>query len=79
MKGYRLWIRVACKIIVIKNVSFNEPISSKEGESSQISATNKEKFSLTYVFERKFNYCVINDQTQGVASVQVYQVIEYKN
>jgi len=40
VKGYRLWDPIACKVIVSRDVSFNEPRSLKEGEISQAPRTD---------------------------------------
>lgn len=82
VKGYRLWDRVANKVIVNRDVIFDEPRPLREGKSSQAPHTEKEKSTLTDVLKEKLysrillrDY-VINDLTRGEAPVWVEQVSE---
>ncbi|KAL2653418.1 hypothetical protein R1flu_021546 [Riccia fluitans] len=43
VKGYRLWDPIDCKLIIIRDVSFNEARSLKEGEKAQAPDIDKDE------------------------------------
>jgi hypothetical protein len=51
VKGYRLWDPVDCKLIVSREVTFNEARSLKEGEKAQSPDTDKGKSPVPDVVE----------------------------
>lgn len=69
MKGYRLWDPVARKVVLSKDVSFNEP------EDENVEA-NKGKSLLADIVVGKFDHSITNDQTHEEAPIHVEQVLE---
>src|SRR5450759_2026640 len=62
-RGYRLWDPTTCKLIVSRDISFNEPRSSKEGEKAQTPHNDKGKSPLDIV-EREIDHDSFHDDPQ---------------
>ena len=61
-----MWDHATCKLIVSRDVSFNEPRSSKEGEKAQTPYTDKGKSPLDVV-EGEIDHDSFHDDSQGGA------------
>ncbi|OAE27641.1 hypothetical protein AXG93_3337s1030 [Marchantia polymorpha subsp. ruderalis] len=64
-EGLRLWDPVACKVIVSRDVSFDEPRSLKEEENAHAPRTDKGKSPLSDIVEGKIDHYGFNDRPQG--------------
>lgn len=73
VKGCRLWDPLARKLIVSKDISFNELGLLKERENSKTPRTDKEKSSVSDVFVEEFDHCITNDLSQEGAPVHQKQ------
>ena len=74
LEGLQVWDPQTYKLIVSRDVSFNEPRSSKEGEKAQAPYTDKVKSPLNVV-EGEINHDSFHDEAQGGA-LEVEQVPE---
>lgn len=73
VKGYKLWYLVACKVIVSRDVSFNQPGLLKEGENVEV---NKGKSLLTNIVVGRYDHSITNDMSHEEALIHVEQVLE---
>lgn len=73
VKGYRLWDLILCKVIVSRDVSFNEPGLLKEGENVE---ANKEKSLLTDIVVGEYDHSITNDMSHEEAPIHVEQVLK---
>ena len=64
-----MWDPATCKLIVSRDVSFNEPRSSKEGEKSQAPHTDKGKSPLDVV-EGEIDHDSFHEEAQGGAPIE---------
>jgi hypothetical protein len=76
VKGYRLWNPITCKIIVSRDVAFNEPKTLKEGENAQAPTTNMDKSSLSDTIEGEIGHYISNDMPQGETPMQKEVIFE---
>lgn len=56
VKDHTIWNPITCKLLVYKDVSFNETISSKNGENSQVFPTSKSKSIIPNHVEEEINH-----------------------
>ncbi|KAL2630872.1 hypothetical protein R1flu_015558 [Riccia fluitans] len=77
VKGYRLWDPIDCKLIVNRDVSFNEARSLKEGEKAQAPDTDKGESHPSGV-EGEIIHDINHDTPQGDLPTIVEDVFEPK-
>ncbi|KAL2653645.1 hypothetical protein R1flu_021773 [Riccia fluitans] len=75
VKGYRLWDPIDCKLIVNRDVSFNEARSLKEGEKAQAPNTDKGESQPSGV-EGEIIHDINHDTPQGDLPTIVEDVFE---